>query len=388
MAFRTGSPRPAPFRPLPFGPGPYKRCVMYLTGQHPVLPGSSNMLEAITHIIIAFYDSNAFNVDMTPTYFPLFTDVSSVRRIVHWDTRVMVAIGGWGNSLGFEVAAQDHEHRSRWAHQVKAMVDQQGADGVDIDWEFPGGNRDDYKIVPNSLRVWEIDAFVYLIEQLRIALGPDKIISLAVPGGSSDMMAFTNMTIRRLVRQVDFFNVMTYDMMGRRSTTVAHHSGVADSKAALGRYIDRGVPPFMLNLGLGYYAKWCMTEECNMEQPLGCPTQLLEDPITGADLGKTGGFSWHDETPPKLLRSFESSLVCGRYFADGSYGYWDAFMRLWWSYDTPKSILCKLDSVFGDARLVGLGGVFAWGVGEDAPLFEHLAATLAGLERIASGGKA
>ncbi|PHH61696.1 hypothetical protein CDD81_8041 [Ophiocordyceps australis] len=377
MASMSESPRPEA----------HKRCIMYLTGQHNVIPQDEETMAGITHIIIAFYSSSLFNVEKTPPEFPLFTTVEKVRRAAHAKTRVMVAIGGWGDSLGFEEAARDDESRSRWARQVAAMVDQQGADGVDIDWEFPGGNRDDYKLVPNSEREWEIEAFVYLIEQLRKTLGSSKIISLAVPGGASDLIAFTNTTTRRIARQVDFFNVMTYDMMGRRSTVVAHHSGIADSKDAIKRYIDRGVPPCMINLGLGYYVKWCMTQECRVENPLGCQTQLLEDPTTGADLGKTGGFSWHDETPPELRHSFQLSLECGKYFDDGSYGYWDAAQKRWWSYDTPKTILRKLDAFFAEPSL-GLGGVFAWGLGEDAPRFEHLGATLAGLARLQRGSRA
>jgi GH18 family chitinase len=50
----------------------------------------------------------------------------------------MVAIGGWGDSLGFEEAARDDMSRRRWASRVKDMIDATGADGVDIDWEYPG----------------------------------------------------------------------------------------------------------------------------------------------------------------------------------------------------------------------------------------------------------
>lgn len=50
----------------------------------------------------------------------------------------MVAIGGWGDSGGFEEAAGSEEGRERWARSVGRMVEVTGADGVDIDWEYPG----------------------------------------------------------------------------------------------------------------------------------------------------------------------------------------------------------------------------------------------------------
>ena len=113
------------------------------------------------------------------------------------------------------------------------------------------GNRDDYKLIPNSEREWEIEAFVQLLEDLRSAIGPAKILSVAVPGLERDLMAFTASTVPRIAEQVDFINVMTYDLMNRRDTSVKHHSGVAESRDALQRYAERGASPRMLNLGWG-----------------------------------------------------------------------------------------------------------------------------------------
>jgi GH18 family chitinase len=53
-------------------------------------------------------------------------------------TVVQVAIGGWGNTDGFEQAARTEDSRRLFANNVKAMIDKTGADGVDIDWEYPG----------------------------------------------------------------------------------------------------------------------------------------------------------------------------------------------------------------------------------------------------------
>ncbi|KJZ75381.1 hypothetical protein HIM_05307 [Hirsutella minnesotensis 3608] len=352
------------------------RCIMYLTGQHVVVPSDPSLTSDISHVILAFMRSDTFNVDRTPDSFPLFLPVNETRRLFEPDTKIMVAIGGWGDTRGFEEAASTSHARKRWARQVRAMIDHTGADGVDIDWEYPGGNRDDYKLVPNEKRVWEIEAFVSLLEDIRAAIGPEKILSVAVPGLERDLMAFTASTVPRIVSQVDFVNVMTYDLMNRRDSAVTHHSGVDGSRDALIRYVERGAPPRKLNLGLGYYVKWFMTQDCDAQQPLGCPTQLLEDPETGTDTGKTAAFSWHDEVPHDLAQSFGRAQARGRYFEDGSYGYWDAEEKRWWSFDTPSVIHRKLLQVM---ELEQLGGVFAWGLGEDAPKFTHLAATVTGL---------
>ena len=179
------------------------------------------------------------------------------------------------------------------------------------------------------------------------------------------------------MKEVDFLNIMTYDMMNRRDHVVNHHSGVADSRNSLQLYIDRGCPAHRANLGLGYYAKWYHTQNCNSAKPLGCSTVLMEDPDSGADLGQCGAFSWHDKIQPELYDSFARSLSRGTYFSDGSYGYWDDEQWRRWSFDTPKSISSKIAEVMVPMKL---GGVFAWGVGEDAPRFAHLKATVDGFE--------
>lgn len=355
------------------------RCIMYLTGQHNVVPSNKSLRDHITHVALAFMRSDVFNSEDEHPDFPLFTSVTQVRNQFNPGTKIMVAVGGWGDSQGFETACRDEASRSRWCGNVRKMIDGAGADGVDIDWEYPGGNRDDYKIIPNEKRAWEIEAFVQLLMDLRRAIGPDKILSIAVPGLSRDMMAFTADTLPRIVEQVDFINVMTYDLLNRRDTVVKHHSGVAASLASIQTYRERGAPPQMLNLGLAYYVKWAMTEECDYGDPLACPTQVLEDPDTGADLGRTGAFSWHDAVPEELAPSFARAMADGRYFEDGSYGYLDPAERRWWTFDTEKVIPRKFDDIVRPQRL---GGVFAWGLGEDAPQFSLLSATVDELERL------
>ena len=68
----------------------------------------------------------------------MFTTVEDARSKFHQGTKIMVAIGGWGDTYGFSVAARTTSSRARFARNVAAMVEATGADGVDIDWEYPG----------------------------------------------------------------------------------------------------------------------------------------------------------------------------------------------------------------------------------------------------------
>lgn len=69
---------------------------------------------------------------------PIFMSVEETRAKFPSGTKIMVAVGGWGDTKGFDVAARTEESRQRFARNIATMVDATGADGVDIDWEYPG----------------------------------------------------------------------------------------------------------------------------------------------------------------------------------------------------------------------------------------------------------
>lgn len=274
------------------------------------------------------------------------------------------------------------------------MAHSDGFKGVDVDWEYPGGNGEDYKKTPNSEREWEIDAYPKLLSALRAAIGSSKVISAAVPGLPRDMLAFTTSTIPSIMASVDFLNIMTYDLMNRRDHLTKHHTGIQNSLEAINAYTSAGVPPSKANLGLAFYVKWFKTDhdarqQCR-EKPVGCKAALMEDPSTGADLGKAAAFSWHDQVPDDLVTSFNKALEQGKYDEEGGgHYYFDEKEDLFWSWDTEEAIRKKFPQV---VEAETLGGAFAWGLGEDAgigensPGFKHLKAANEEIRRLKAMG--
>ncbi len=192
------------------------------------------------------------------------------------------------------------------------------------------------------------------------------------------MLAFTPETVPKIASTVDFINVMTYDLLNRRDNVTKHHTGIENSREGVQAYLSRGAPATKINLGFAFYTKWVLTGPCDKRDPVGCPTLLLEDPATGADMGRTGGFSYHDAVPSDVRASYDRALKKGRYDeVGGGYYYWDEVEERWWTFDTVEAISSKADL----AEELGVGGVFAWGLGEDAEDFVHLKA----LEDIALG---
>lgn len=168
---------------------------------------------------------------------------------------------------------------------------------TDIDWEYPGGNGQDYKQIPNSKKKDEIDTFPKLLHAIRKALPKEKLLSIATPGKKGDMIAYTQEQGSKVASGVDMVNVMSYDMINRRNNETKHHSSVADSHDCIKRYKGIGLPAEKLNLGVAYYAKWFMTKpEAGCEEhPLGCEMQKLET-SEGKDTGKSGVLTFEKGT--------------------------------------------------------------------------------------------
>jgi GH18 family chitinase len=94
-----------------------------------------SLVSEITHVALAFMSPATFN-QVEPSSWPLFTTVRTVRSQFPPETAIMIAIGGWGDTDGFAVAAATDGGRKLFAHNVKMMMEATGADGkaADAGW--------------------------------------------------------------------------------------------------------------------------------------------------------------------------------------------------------------------------------------------------------------
>ncbi|KAF2134995.1 carbohydrate-binding module family 18 protein [Dothidotthia symphoricarpi CBS 119687] len=391
------------------------RFVIYLDEWHPTRPTDPKDRAGIDHIILAFAMANS-----TATFQPK-VPISTIRSEFP-NAKVMIAVGGWGDDLGFNELSKTDAGIQSFAADVATMLANTGADGVDIDWEYPGGNGADYKQVANSAKVYQIDAFPKLLEATRAAIGPEKLLSIAAPGRQEDMIAYTPTTSPKIWPHVDFINVMTYDLTNRRSPTTQHHTSLTSSTSTIKSYLTLGFPPTKLNLGFAFYAKYfTVANPPSCTTALNCPLAPAEDPQTGADLLTSGAWTFekaHMSRPVAthlLPESTDGTCgpdagtrcgagCCSQYGSCGTsvqhckgacwhaYGsgcvdvdvsaswgdavvrgvtdegagaqyYFDRERGLFWTWDTVELVGRKFEEVVGR---FGLGGVMAWSLGEDS----------------------
>ncbi|KAI1761471.1 carbohydrate-binding module family 18 protein [Hypoxylon sp. FL1150] len=295
------------------------RKVMYIDQYHTsILPGK-NVTQGMTHAIMAFANSSLFATDPKGDFKP-FMDPSIVRRMFDNGTKLCIAIGGWGDTAGFSQGAATEASRKLYAKNVRTMVDWYGFDGVDVDWEYPGGNGADYKQTPNTAKQDEIAAFPLFLQDIKSALGSDKTLSIAVPGTPQDMIAYNSTTddgnrTASIFDAVDMVNVMAYDLLTRRNTETQHHTSVAGSLAAVRNYLDAGAPPAKINLGFAFYAKYFETPAgTTCDGPVGCKMVLAEN-ADGSDSQTSGAMTFEkaNMSPPPAQASLvpTTNSLCG-----------------------------------------------------------------------------
>ncbi|KAF2714359.1 carbohydrate-binding module family 18 protein [Pleomassaria siparia CBS 279.74] len=385
---------------------------------HPTRPIKPEDRAGIDHVVLAFATANA-----TASYSPV-VPISTIRNEFP-NAKVMIAIGGWGDTAGFTEATRTDSGIAKFASDVKTMLVNTGADGIDIDWEYPGGNGADYKQNPNSAKVHEIAGFPKLLTAVRAAIGLDKLLSIAVPGKKGDMIAFTPETSPKIWAAVDFINIMSYDLMNRRDTVTAHHSSVLGATSSIEAYLALGAPADKINLGFAFYAKY-FTVSGPCASPLACPIVEAEDPSTGADTLTSGAWtfepghmvpvdaakvkvSYDGKCGPETMTKCawgccsqygncgtsaqHCSGACQHAFGtgcidtdvagswqvalskgitdnvEGGQYFYDAPNGLFWTWDTPALIARKFRDV---VAVYGIGGVMAWSLGEDGFDWSHV----------------
>lgn len=94
------------------------------------------------------------------------------------DLNVLLSVGGWG-ARGFSGAAASKEARAVFIKSAQEIVDKYGLDGIDginVDWEYPvNGAWGQVDSQPADR-----DNFTLLLKALRQAMGPQKLVTIAV----------------------------------------------------------------------------------------------------------------------------------------------------------------------------------------------------------------
>ncbi len=276
--------------------------------------------------------------------------------------RTSAAIGGWTLSGNFSTVASTAEGRETMANSIVSFLDTyQMFDGVDFDWEYPGGGG----LASNAVSAQDGENYAALLALVRQKLdvlgeqnGRTYEISVAAPGGYDKI---ANFNAAGLAPSVDFFNVMSYDFHGTWEKTTGHQSAVFgdpngyDMATAVSLYLAAGVDPDKIVLGAPMYTRgWSGVAD-------GGDGGYLE-PASGGAPGtfETGVYDYKD-----LLAQVQDPdsgwLLYWDDNAQAAYLY-DPTQKLFTSFETPSSVAQKAQW----AEDLGLGGMMFWDISNDA----------------------
>ena len=157
--------------------------------------------EKLTHVLWSFITPNtdgSLKGDAADDPSALDSMVTLAHAV---GTKVVVSLGGGGQSENFVPVSKDNTLRQKFVANLVQFVADHKLDGIDMDWEW------EYNPVPEADTI----AYSKLLTELREALPKDKSLSAALPCSPYYGKWFT---AEVLVKNLDWFGFMTYDMTG------------------------------------------------------------------------------------------------------------------------------------------------------------------------------
>ena len=183
------------------------------------------------------------------------------------DLKILPSIGGWTLSDPFYYMG-DVTKRTTFVDSVKEfLLTWKFFDGVDIDWEYPGGGAANpalgdpatdgttYRLLMQELRA--------MLDDLEVSTGRSLQLTSAIAAGS-DKIGRVN--YKAAQEHMDYIFVMAYDFYGAWSTTIlGHQAGLYapswdttsdyNGHGAIQTLKTQGVTPSKLVLGVAMYGR-------------------------------------------------------------------------------------------------------------------------------------
>jgi chitinase len=213
-------------------------------------------VEDLSHIIFSFVHLKGDSLWVNNA-----NDTLRIKHLVSLKTRnpslkVILSMGGWGGCRSCSDVFKSKKARKYFARSVKETLDYFGADGIDLDWEYPAlENVPGYPYAPVDK-----DDFTDVVRRLRKRLGRHKEITFAA-GGFTDYILHS-IDWKRVTPNVDRINLMTYDLANGYSTVTGHHTplystpGHIESTDHAVHLLDSlGVPAGKIAIGAAFYGR-------------------------------------------------------------------------------------------------------------------------------------
>ncbi|MCL2812025.1 MAG: glycosyl hydrolase family 18 protein [Clostridia bacterium] len=298
--------------------------------------------QKLTHINLAFGVLDQGLLDMSRL--PHITELPRIRdESPHLG--VVLSVGGWGAG-GFSNMAKTAQGRKAFAESCARVADQYRLEGIDIDWEYPCVDAAEIDADPADK-----ENFTLLLQALRDALGPERIVSIAVGAGT---YFCENTQMDQVARICDYVQLMTYDIRSGFCDEAGHHACLFTAKgdrfdgsaqSTVEDFARHGVPKERMILGAAFYSRrWEGVP--NINNGLHQPAKTMG--MGGANYGE-------------LVNKYFNNPAFVRYWDEQAQAPWLFDGSTFISYDDPQSLRAKCDYI----KRENLLGIMYWEHGCD-----------------------
>lgn len=187
----------------------------------------SAWIDPVTDLIyfsLAVPEGGVFNADMIRR-----DHLQKIKKLQKQkDCRLLLCIGGWGRSDGFDTVAAHPNQRAKMIESLATLCKELGFDGVDYDWEHPQ-NQD------------QIDQYALLIKQTASHFAKHGLMVTVAQASWQDLG-------HQAYDALDRVHLMSYDQAYPQAT-------LEHARQEVDRLIQWGCPPRKIALGIPFYGR-------------------------------------------------------------------------------------------------------------------------------------
>ena len=213
-------------------------------------------IEKLTHVIFSFshLKGNQLHVNNA-------RDSATIKKLVGLKSRnpqlkVLLSLGGWGGCGPCSEVFSSKKNRTAFAKSVYRISNYFGADGIDLDWEYPA-------IAGFPGHVYQAadkENFTSLVTELRKETKKNFEITFAAGG----FRKYIDESIDwdKVMKKINFVNLMTYDLVNGFDTITGNHTPLYSNPPraestdnAVSQLIGLGVPANKIVIGAAFYGR-------------------------------------------------------------------------------------------------------------------------------------
>lgn len=306
------------------------------------------------HIYYAFIElePDSFKLDITKSDKKWITEFIDGLRNKSPPVKTLLSIGGGAsNATLFSIMASNKQNRENFINSTIQVARQYGLDGLDLDWEFPADEKDMANLAL-LFKEWH----QALVVDSKVHKKPRLLLTAAVYYASTIKLIGNgprSYPAQAITQYLDWASPMCFDYHGAWANITGYNAALYDSKSnisthyGIGSWINSGVPPGKLVMGLPLYGRTWKLQDPNNHRAGAAAVGPATD---------TDGTLNYDE-----ILEFNKENGATVVYDGLAVSYYSYAGTTWISYDDGPSITKKVQF----ARLLRLKGYFIWALGKD-----------------------